>query len=379
MPHLFYFFYYAAAAALIPYLTLYYQTLGLGGASIGLLAGLPSLVSLGAAPLWGALADATRQHKIVLLATISGALFSSQLLGLAAGLTALTLLVLCFSLFSSPVMALVDHSVIEQLGTRRSAYGKIRLWGAVGWGIAAPVAGWLIDRWGPAWSFHAYFLLLGLGLLAATRLEILPGSQSQNFLSGLRQLLRGSDSSGWLSFLSLVFLCGLSMSVISSYLFLRLEELGANRTLMGVSLAFATLSELPAMYYADRLIHRLGEYNLLLIGLALYGVRGLVLAWLPLPGLVLPIQLMHGLTFSLTWVAGVAYAGRLAPPGLGATAQGLFTGIYLGLGAASGSFLGGLLFQSFGLPALFLAQGLVAGLASLLFASQLRRGSVFPG
>ena len=43
---LFYFIFYAAMAALSPFLTLYYQSLGLSGTQIGLLAGLVPLTGM---------------------------------------------------------------------------------------------------------------------------------------------------------------------------------------------------------------------------------------------------------------------------------------------------------------------------------------------
>jgi predicted MFS family arabinose efflux permease len=63
--------------------------------------------------------------------------------------------------------------------------------------------------------------------------------------------------------------------------------------------------------------------------------------------------LLHGLTFSALWVAGVSYANEVAPKDLGATAQGLFTGMTMGLGSAGGALLGGLLYDSLGPTAMF--------------------------
>jgi len=48
------------------------------------------------------------------------------------------------------------------------------------------------------------------------------------------------------------------MSIIHSYLFLYMDQLGASKTLMGYSLAVATLSEIPIFFYADRLLQRWG-------------------------------------------------------------------------------------------------------------------------
>ena len=62
----FYFFLYAALAFLAPFLTLYYDGLGLTGRQIGILAAIPSLVTFISAPIFGAIADVTQKHKRIL-------------------------------------------------------------------------------------------------------------------------------------------------------------------------------------------------------------------------------------------------------------------------------------------------------------------------
>jgi predicted MFS family arabinose efflux permease len=49
----------------------------------------------------------------------------------------------------------------------------------------------------------------------------------------------------------------------------------------------------------------------------------------------------------------VADADAAAPPGLGATAQGLFSGMIFGLGSALGGFLGGPAYEALGFARLF--------------------------
>ena len=83
----FYFMYYAAAAALVPFLIVYYQNLGLTGTQIGFLAGIPPLVSLFSAPFWGALADMTQRHKLSLLIAISGAILLALALSVFTAFT----------------------------------------------------------------------------------------------------------------------------------------------------------------------------------------------------------------------------------------------------------------------------------------------------
>ena len=71
------------------------------------------------------------------------------------------------------------------------------------------------------------------------------------------------------------------------------------------------------------------------------------------PGLLLGLQLLHGPSFSLLWVAGVAYADELAPKGLSASAQGLFATMVMGWGGVVGALVGGVLYDGVGAAAMF--------------------------
>jgi MFS transporter, PPP family, 3-phenylpropionic acid transporter len=61
-----YYFYYMALGALLPFINLYYERLGLSGVQIGTLAALPVLITATITFLWGAIADAFRLHRAML-------------------------------------------------------------------------------------------------------------------------------------------------------------------------------------------------------------------------------------------------------------------------------------------------------------------------
>ncbi|HEX9333095.1 MAG TPA: MFS transporter, partial [Anaerolineales bacterium] len=65
-PFSFYFLYFVAFASLMPFFVLFYQRLGFNGAQIGLLTGIPPLITMVAAPFWTSVADAKRWHKWVM-------------------------------------------------------------------------------------------------------------------------------------------------------------------------------------------------------------------------------------------------------------------------------------------------------------------------
>ncbi len=161
---LFYFIFYAAMAALSPFLTLYYQSLGLSGTQIGLLAGLVPLTGMLSGTLWSATADATRRYRAILLTGIAGSWVATFFVSRATGLAGLLPLVLINAFFAAPIGALIDSSVVAQLGDNRADYGRIRLWGSVGWGVSALLAGPVLERAGLSWAFTINLALLAPSL-----------------------------------------------------------------------------------------------------------------------------------------------------------------------------------------------------------------------
>jgi PPP family 3-phenylpropionic acid transporter len=257
--------------------------------------------------------------------------------------------VMLFSFFFSPIMPLVDTTTISLLGGQKERYGQLRLWGAVGWGVAAPVIGWLIETDSARWSFWGYAALMTLGFLIALNVPE-TGRLATASQTNLRIF---SANPRWLLFLIIAFSGGMCLSMISNFLFLFLRQLGADEFSLGLTLTVATLSELPVLFFSNRLLSRWNERQLIGAALLFFAIRAAAYSLIVVPWLALPIQLLHGPTFSLMWIAGVSYADRIAPTGLEATAQGLFSGVMLGIGSAAGAFLGGLVYEHLGLVMMF--------------------------
>jgi len=364
-PKIFYFLYFAAAASLMPFLSLYYQSLGMTGRQIGALTGVVPLVMMFSAPLWGGLADVTQRHRLSLLLAIAGTWAAVLALSQPVTFSGLLLLVMVYAFFIAPIIPLMDNSVLALLGTRKAEYGRLRVWGGLGWAVAATLLGPVLQRAGLSWAFYSFLLFMFATFIVAWQLPVLPGAAGQAYRAGLRILL---TSPRFLLLLAVALVYGVSLSIFLNYLFLYLEALNASRTLMALSLTTATISELPLWYVTHRLMQRWGINRMLAIALLAMCIRAFAYAVITIPWLVLPINLLHGVSFALLWAAGVASADAIAPPGLGATAQGLFAGMVMGLGASLGAFAGGAMYDTIGPVALFQATGVMLLAALLLFA-----------
>ena len=360
----FYFFFFAAISCLIPFLTLHYQDLGLDGRQIGFLTGIFPLITMVSASFWGGIADATRRHHLILLLAIAGAWTGVFGMTQATTFIGLIPLVAVYAFFAAPVIPLVDNSVMAQLGERKSEYGRIRVWGAYGWGITAAIIGVVIQRTELTWAFRGYLLLMIVLFFVAIPLPVKSHTLREKFGKGVRTLLTNKQ---WMLFISVALIEGMSLSIFINYLFLHLEEMGASSIIMGLSLTMSTVSEIPIFLYSKRLLDRWGSKALLAFSIGCTVIRAFAYVAMTAPWQVLFISLLHGPTFAAMWTAAVAYSDEVAPAGLGATAQGLFSSVVMGFGVALGAFVGGFLYEASGALMAFQFAGWASLLALLIF------------
>ena len=355
---------FGAAAALIPFISLYYRSIGFEPGAIGWLVGLPLLVGVLAAPVWGAFADATHRHRAVLAGAVASAAVLAVLISSTGRLAILLPIVLLHATAWAPVNPLIDNGALVVLARRPGEYGRLRVWGAVGWGASALGVGWLVAERGPRAIFAVYVGLLIALLTVAVRLPV--GERVAEGAFAPRLAALAGDRRLW-RFLAVAFLGGTGVSIVNAYLPLYLLGLGAPG-LVGVSMLVATLSEMPVMVFGARVLGRLGYGRAFLLGYAVYGGRALVMSFVHAPWGVVALQLLHGPSFAVMWISGVALARRLAPAGLGATAQGLFSSVSTGLGGAVGAVVGGWIFGAIGPAGAFRTAAVLLALVAPLVA-----------
>ena len=105
-----------------------------------------------------------------------------------------------------------------------------------------------------------------------------------------------------------------------------------------------------------------------MLGLAIivYSVRLLLYSILPAALWVLPVQLLHGLSFGIYLMASVTLAHQVVGAELVATAQALL-GSAFGLGTITGALIGGALLDRIGITSSFRLAGGVALFAFVVF------------
>jgi PPP family 3-phenylpropionic acid transporter len=370
-PFSFYFLSYAAMSSFVPFIVLFYQELNFNGAQIGLLTGIPPLITLISAPFLAGIADAKRRHRFIMSLGIIIAIAATFMMQWMTVFVVILILVMLFNFFFAPVVSLADSATIAMLGEEKSMYGRIRLGGTIGWGVLAPIAGVLVENFGLKIIFWSFSTLMFINLLVSQKVvhDVPVLEHTVEEKPSIRFFL---TSRRWITFLLSAFLGGLGVLTVTTYLYPHMAEMGASESLMGIASLVAILTELPIFFFGNRLVKRFTPYGLFLFALVLMGVRSLLFAWVSTPFGILIVQAIGGTIFPAMWLAGVSYADEHAPAGLKSTAQGLLGSMMFGFGSAIGGFLGGLLLESIGGRGLFLVFGIIT-LAGLGLMEAFRR------
>lgn len=356
---------FTAVGAAAPYLPVYYQSLGMSLEQIGLLAAVLALSALFAAPLWGLVGDRLHATRLALPAAAISAALLAGALGLAnEPLIAAFVAVFFWSAYAG-VGPLLDTRALETVAEDQHRYGRLRAWGSAAFVVSSIGVGILVQGSG----IRSLFIVLIGGLLVTAILAfgLRPQASRQQLprLSGLAAVLRDRVL---MTFLAAALIAWAANSAINAFFSIYLTQIGASGSLIGLAWAIGAAVEIPLMLAFPFLARRVGVERLILTGAALLLLRALALAIVRDPVLVALTMLLHGGGFALLLVGSVTYIARHSPRGATATAQGVLSGVVVGLAPVLGPGLGGIFATNSGLSSLFAVAAGVGAFAIVLLA-----------
>ncbi len=350
-----YFIYWAGAAAVMPYIAVYYETVGLKGSQIGQLNSIPFFVSMISSIILGFLSDVSRQHKKILRLCAAGMIVVMALFPNAHTFLTFLPIVFMWSFINAPFNSILDQTTLNAL-ENPADYGKIRVGGSIGWGIMVLVTGFLVDKLGRGYGIifyiHILFLILflvnTLGMPHGRRVAADP--ENQPSLKKVVDMLR---QPGMLPVLLMIAIWGVGEASITNFLFLHIKSLGGSSTLMGVALSISLVGEIVAFSLANKLQVKIGPVRMMLLSFVVLFTWLLGLSLIRNPNAIPFFQVFGGAGYALIQSGSVAYVNARAPKEVGTTAQAIRGGVLSGLGIGIGTLISGLIYETSGSVVLF--------------------------
>lgn len=360
----FYFLSFGALGSLFPYLPLVLASRGLDAAQISWVMVLLPASSIFIPPLWGTLADRRRARIALLGAASVGCALCVLLLLPASGLAGSLLAMAAFSFFRAPLTALADAATTSALGDRRAAFGRVRVWGSVGFAAFVLVMGLLEGPRHPTLLLSTCALVyLGSALCLVTIKT--PHASPRRERGVVRETLRVVARLPLPLFLLGIVLYYCGHSTYDLFFALHARALGHGDRFIGAAWTVGVGIEIGVMLLAPSLLGRT-RGGLLLTGCAaVAALRWLLLSSLSGWGLI-PAQALHGITFGLWYLSLVQYIQDRAPERLRTSLQSVAVSC-MGLGQIGGYLAGGIVFHRLGGAQLYRMAACCAGAAILLY------------
>ena len=332
----------AMLGAVFPYLALELKALGVTGVALTLAMTATPAMRLVLGPAWGMASDKTQGSPLILLLAAGAALLGClALLGLPPSLALLGVLALGIGRTGSG--PLVDGLTLRTLEGQQDRYGRVRMWGSLGFLIAAFAAGLARDKGiSPLW----FGLAAGVGMVAVVLTlprPPAPTKTSPKLGAALRKL---STDTGFVLLLVASAFHFSGHAVYDSFFSVHLNAQGFDTVWVGVAVTLGVGVEIAVLASGSWLLKRFGARKLLIGAMLLAIPRWVLSASATSLFFTVGAQVIHGVTFGAFWIAAVALVGERAPKHLRTSGLGLLSAAVGGVGSGLGNVGGSLIVDS---------------------------------
>ena len=327
------------------------NTLHFSGTQIGFIYSLLPIATIIAPMIGGQLADRyfPTQKVIAVMQLLGGAilLFGSAV----SSYGAMIWLMLVYCIVYAPTLALTNAVAFMNLKNSEKDFGRIRVWGTIGW-IAA---GWSLVGWRtlaktvPAFAVRGDLLFLAgifsiiMGLQSFTLPHTPPkkeGTKPWAFLEALK-MLKDKD---FLIFTAISFVVAteLQFYYVLTAPFLTSPQIGvAGASVSGV-MTIAQVAEIFVMaLLLPKFLPKNGIKKTMTLGVLAWPLRYIIFVIGGPSWLVIASLSLHGFCYVFFFTAAFIYVDMIAPADIRASAQSLIAVVILGIGSFLGSIFAG--------------------------------------
>lgn len=389
----FYFWYYAVIGAYTPYVGRWVVAMGHGGAMASAMIGLWYASRVVGPPAWTTLTARSAQPGRWLVHGCVLGLASFALFTLTRATIPLLAVMAVFGFFYNALLPQFEAMTLTALGRASHDYGRIRLWGSLGFLLVAGSYGWLLDRLGDAafpWLCLPLLIIAALaawphrhdapGVDPAARVEPFDAARA-----GTTALRAPGDPAapagdhlwkrpGVRRFLLVAMLAQAGFGTFYVFYTLHLQAHGHDGLHVGILWAIGVLAEIVMFWFVPGVLARLGAPRLLgaclLIGSLRWALTALYADSFALMALV---QLSHAFSFAVFQACLMRMMVEFFPGRRAAVGQGLLYGFSSGLGGVLGAAVAAVLWHYGGGRWAFLGGSALTALAWLIHVLRKQR------
>jgi MFS transporter, PPP family, 3-phenylpropionic acid transporter len=362
----FYFFYFAFVGAMAPYWGLYLHSLDFNAFQIGVLMSLLQVMRIFAPNVWGHIADRTGKRVAIVQVAALVCLLAFVGVFWATSFWSLFLVMSLISFFWSASLPLVEATTLSHLGAQTDRYGRIRLWGSVGFILVVVGLGVALDHFSVRLVLWVVMGML-VGILLTAR--VMPEAQMAPHVhdgAPIGSVLRRPEV--W-ALIVAAMLMAAAHGPYYTFFTIHLVEFGYSKSVAGWLWALGVICEIGVFLVMPRIFARIRPETVLLLTLLVAGLRFVLIGWLVdnLPVLLFA-QLLHAFSFGAYHASAMALVHRYFVGKHQARGQALYNSLAFGVGGTIGSLYAGAAWDGLGSAGTFTVASSLALMAALVFA-----------
>ena len=364
----FFFLHYATLGVVFPFTGYFFKQSGFSGTEIGLFLSIFPLAKFLTTNSWILIFSRVKRKKLFIAVCIIISTLSLLPLSMTTNRLLVGLMLATFAITRTGVIPVIDSIAISMDG--KVAYGRLRLFGSVGFIFTSIISGILMDKIGVnafIWTF------MGAGLLS-TLPAILTDYSSDH-------LKPTSKSDRKLTPELIVFFAGItvyltSFGFLSNFFNIKVASAGFSQSWAGYMWSIGVVAEIFFLYNQDRILKIFSVKNLIAISMFMAGVRYLVTGYTDSLWVLAAFSTLNGFAYGGFHLGVMRYFRDYVPQKLKLKAQGMYSGFGYGLGAIIGSTISGVVYDISGIEIVFATSFVLCTIAAaMIYLFTGRRGA----
>jgi PPP family 3-phenylpropionic acid transporter len=355
----FYFSYYFFVGLFVPYWGIYLTSLSFSALQIGALLSLFQISRIFAPNFLGWIADRSGEYiKWIKISSFFGFILFIGIFW-ANSFLSIFLIMMAMSIFTSSTLPLAESLTLAHLKANKadSKYSHIRLWGSIGFIVAAILLGIMIDSIGERSLIYALLLtqlvIFLLAFILPTKKVIFLPKKKRSIWPILKKR----------EVVVLLLSCALMVSshgLLYNFYSIFLEQQGYSGTTIGLLWAVGVIFEIIIFLLMPRILNKFTLKAVLLISLGFAVIRFFLIgAYVDSIILLFIAQVMHAATFGSFHVASIQLIAHFFYNEHQARGQSLYNSITYGVGGAIGGLGGGYMIEYSGMANTFMLSAIL--------------------
>jgi MFS transporter, PPP family, 3-phenylpropionic acid transporter len=373
---IFYFFYYGALGAYTPYIGRWVDSLGFNGYVVGMMLVLWYGGRIIGPPLWNRWIEKSDRPGFwfVIGCFLTMLCFAGFTLTKTSSSLFIVMGLLAF--FYNAVMPQFEAMTLAALGKDTHQYGRIRVWGSVGFLIVASSYGKLMDHFGSQSFPWLAIPLFVATVLAAWPHRLDPVPVMEKIGVSFSELWRRDGAP---HFLFVVLLAQVSFGAFYVFYTLHLQAHGHDGAHIGILWGTGVLIEIAMFWQAPKLIAHFSANRLMIFCLLITAARWIVTAFYADSFVIMLLaQTTHAFGFALFHACCMHSMGALFPGRLAQGGQSLMFGFSSGVGGVIGAGLASMMWNINRGQSAFFASAAVSLLACAIYVFGRKKPRAIP-